>query len=534
MLSEPLLGDEVVARAALDAGLRGAYSYPGTPATELLEYLQGSAEVAKGEVHASWSANEKVALEEALGHSLAGYRALVAMKHVGLNVALDPFVSSALTGSNGGFLVVVADDPGMHSSQNEQDSRVLAEFAGIPCLEPAEHQELYEAVQEGFSLSEDFRVPVMLRLTTRLAHCRAQVHRREPQPPRARRPLPERFEDWILLPVNARRRLGRLLETREKLMAHFDERAVSEVQEGVPGPLGVIAAGLGYAYFREHYPDPGSCPPHLHVRRYPLAPGALRALARKVDEVLVLEDGSPYVERALSGLLADPRVRVRGKLSGDLPRTGELTPELVGRALGFEGVPSRGPSMPLPGRPPSLCKGCGHADLFKALTEVRREFPGLFVTGDIGCYTLGALPPYQALQTCVAMGASIGMARGMADAGVLPVVAVLGESTFAHSGIPALLSALRGQVPMTVIILDNAAVAMTGGQQSLLSGEALLNLLAGLGVDPEHLHSLLPRPQDHAANVEVLRKALRHQGLSVVVAARECLQAARRRKRGLA
>jgi len=524
-----LLGDEAIALGAVHAGLSAAYSYPGTPASEILEYLVRAARENKA-FTAVWSVNEKVAYEEALGASFAGKRALVSFKHVGLNVAADPFMNSAITGANGGLVVVSADDPGMHSSQNEQDSRFYAQFAHIYAYEPSDHQEAYDMTREAYDLSEKFEVPVMIRMVTRLSHSRSAVEVREPRSQNVLRK--GAAKDWILLPANARRRFSRLLDLQAEMVkasegSRFNVLTLNERDRS----FGVIASGIAYNYFRESVADEASPPSALKVSTYPLPVSLIRELVAHVDTVLVLEDGYPLIERQIQGLFGIAGKTVLGKLSGALPASGELSPDIVRRALGRDALPSLPPSsLPLANRPPQLCVGCPHADTFKALNKVLEGVTGANVFSDIGCYTLGALPPYNAIHSCVCMGASISMARGAADVGLHPAVSVIGDSTFAHSGITPLLGAAVADTDMTVVILDNATTAMTGGQPTYGSGERLLKLVEGLGVPKEHIRTIEPLPKNHEKNVQILREEIEHRGLSVVVAVRECVQEQRKKR----
>ncbi len=524
-----LLGDEAVALGAVHAGLSAAYSYPGTPASEILEFLVRKAAETKS-FTAVWSVNEKTAYEEALGASFAGKRALVSFKHVGLNVAADPFMNSAITGANGGLVVVSADDPGMHSSQNEQDSRYYAQFAHIYAYEPSDHQEAYDMTREAYDLSERLEVPVLVRMVTRLSHSRSAV---EVGGPRPQNPLRKgAAKDWILLPVNARRRFARLLDLQAE-MVRLSETSRFNVLEtaGRDRAFGVIASGVAYNYFREAVAGQAPPPPFLKVSTYPIPEGLVRRLVESVDTVLVLEDGYPFIERQLKGLFGIAGKTVRGKTDGTLPASGELTPDIVRAALGLPPLPALGASgLPLAGRPPQLCVGCPHADTFKALNKVLEGAAGANVFSDIGCYTLGALPPYSAIHSCVCMGASISMARGAADVGLHPAVSVIGDSTFAHSGITPLLGAAAADTNMTVVILDNATTAMTGGQPTYGSGPGLLRLVEGLGVPREHIRTIEPLPKNHEKNVQVLREEIDHRGLSVVVAVRECVQEQRKKR----
>lgn len=519
-----LLGDEAVALAAVHAGLSAAYSYPGTPASEIMEYLikisgNGQKFVAR------WCVNEKVACEEALGVSFAGKRAMVSFKHVGLNVAADPFINSAITGANGGLVVVAADDPGMHSSQDEQDSRYYADFARILCLEPTGHQEAYDMTREAFDLSEKFNIPVLIRLVTRLAHSRSSVEVRAPRE-QNRGGSYGSWQDWTLLPSNARRRFKLLLDRQKELRDYAEETRFNQlILNRENKKLGVVVTGIAYNYFKEIAGRLPEAPSYLKISTYPFPEKKLLQLIDQVEEILIIEEGYPFVERFVRGVAGIPGKKIHGKMDGTLPASGELTPDLVAAAFGLAVEPGlKVEKLKLAGRPPQLCVGCPHADTFKALKEALKDFPEAAVFSDIGCYTLGALPPYSAIQTCVCMGASVSMAKGGAEAGVYPSVAVIGDSTFAHSGITPLLDAAHYNTDMTVIILDNSTVAMTGAQPSFGTGEALDRLVAGVGVSPEHTRVIIPLPKHHQENVGIIRDELAYHGLSVIIARRECIQ----------
>ena len=530
MKPEILLGDEAVALGAIHAGLSAGYSYPGTPASEIMEYLIKAAAKSQSFV-ASWSVNEKVAYEEALGVSFAGKRALVSMKHVGLNVAADPFMNSALTNLNGGLVVVPADDPGMHSSQNEQDSRFYAGFAEIPCFEPSNHQEAYEMTREAFDISERFGLPVMIRLVTRLSHSRSTV---QPREPRGQNELRHgSSQDWTLLPVNARRRFKALLDSQAALVRLSEESAFNSLQLNEKDRLlGILASGIAFNYVQENLAGREDSPSILKVCTYPIPEKLIRRLVEHVQTVLVVEEGFPLIERSLQGLFGIPGKTIRGKLSGDLPRTGELSPETVRSALGLKPLERLGlGGFELAARPPQLCAGCPHADTFQALNKAVGEYPKGNVFSDIGCYTLGAYPPYRAVQTCVCMGASVGMAKGGAESGIHPSIAVIGDSTFGHSGLTPLLEAAAADTNMTVFILDNGTVAMTGGQPSYASGNRLLKMIEGLGVAREHIRVIEPLPKNLERNVLVIKEEIEHRGLSVIVAVRECLEEAKKKRR---
>ncbi|NOR12543.1 MAG: indolepyruvate ferredoxin oxidoreductase [Candidatus Aminicenantes bacterium] len=529
MEHEILLGGEAVALGAIHAGLSGGYSYPGTPASEIMEYLIRASDGGKNYV-ASWSVNEKVAFEEALGVSYAGKRALVSMKHVGLNVAADPFMNAAITGANGGLVVVVADDPGMHSSQNEQDSRFYAQFGQIFCFEPSNHQEAYDMTREAFDVSENMGLPVMIRMVTRLAHSRSRV---QPSPPKAQNPI--RYgesKDWTLLPVNARRRFKLLTEKQKELVQASDASEFNSLRFNTKNTkLGIIASGVAYNYVLENFQEGTEPPSLLKVTTYPLPEGLFAELVDHVETILVVEEGYPFIERNLNGMFGLCETKVHGKLSGHLPITGELSPEVVRQGLGIEPLEQKDISdFPMAGRPPQLCQGCGHRDAYDALNKALESYPQSNVFSDIGCYTLGALPPYNAIQSCVCMGASVSMAKGGAEAGVYPAVAVIGDSTFAHSGITPLLDAAAVNTNMTVMIFDNAIVAMTGGQPTYTSGEKLIRIIEGLGVSKDHIHTIIPLPKNLETNVRVIKEELEYKGLSVIIAARECVQHARKKR----
>ena len=530
MKTEILLGDEAVALGAIHAGLTAAYSYPGTPASEIMEYLIKAAAETKSFV-ASWSVNEKVAFEEALGVSFAGKRTMVSMKHVGLNVAADPFMNSALTGSNGGLVVVVADDPGMHSSQNEQDSRYYAQFAQVVCFEPSNHQEAYDMTRLAFDLSETLGLPVMVRLVTRLSHSRSSVRPAEPRGQNELRPAAGR--DWTLLPVNARRRFQVLLEKQARMAELSESSVFNSLELNLKNrDLGVVASGIAYNYIKENCREMENPPSILKISTYPLPEKMVGRLFEHVQTVLVVEDGYPFIERTVAGLFGVPGKTLIGKRSGHLPAAGELSPEVVRPALGLKPLDKfdLGGFVPA-ARPPQLCAGCPHADTLHALNKALQGLSERTVFSDIGCYTLGAYPPYSAVHTCVCMGASISMAKGGAEAGIRPSIAVIGDSTFGHSGLTPLLEAVAANTDMTVFILDNSTVAMTGGQPSFASGERLLRMIEGLGVSKEHIRVIEPLPKNLDKNAEIIKEEIGHRGLSVIVPVRECLEEAKKKRR---
>jgi indolepyruvate ferredoxin oxidoreductase alpha subunit len=528
-MNKLLLCNEAVAQAAIDAGVSGMYAYPGTPSTEIMEYFISSEEAAKKNIHRQWSSNEKTAVEAAIGMSYAGKRAMVAMKHVGLNVAADAFMNVAVTGVNGGLIVVVADDPSMHSSQNEQDSRFYARFANIPCYEPSNQQEAYDMVFDAFRLSEKYRLPVLMRLVTRLAHSRAPIKFKTDKNHQNNIALPDDPMQYILLPANARKRNKILIESYE--MVRFDNRLskYNSFEDGKERGIGVIAAGIAYNYLKENISSSKNNYPILKISTYPFPKDIVLGIFNRCGEVIVLEDGYPFLEESLRGLL-DNGKKIYGRMDGTVPRDGELNPNIVARALGISS--NNYPPVPsvVKPRPPQFCRGCSHIDMYLALNEAMKQYGNGRVFADIGCYTLGALPPYKSISSTVDMGASITMAIGAADAGLVPSVAVIGDSTFTHSGMTGLLDAVIKKSPITVVISDNSTTAMTGGQKSQATG-MLDKICLGLGVEPEHMRVITPLPKHHEENVGILREEIAYNGVSVIISRRECIQTAKRKRR---
>ena len=521
-----LLGDEAIAQAAIDAGLSGVYSYPGTPSTEITMYIQQN--TAGSNIHSRWCANEKTAMEAALGMSYAGKRSLSCMKHVGMNVAADCFMNTAMSGINGGMIVVAADDPSMHSSQNEQDSRIFGDFAMLPVFEPSNQQEAYDMVYEGFELSEKFGYPILIRITTRLAHSRAGVVTREPRQ-QNELSFPENGRmRFVLLPALARQRFRVLLEAQSLFLQSSEKSAYNQYFDAPEKKRGIITAGIAFNYLSENYPD-GFENPVLKICQYPVPIQQLERIASECDELFVLEDGYPFIEKQLKGYLNKGLI-VHGRMDGSLKRDGELTPHAVALALGIKMEQYFTiPELVTP-RPPLLCQGCGHRDLFDALNEVVKQYPKAKVFSDIGCYTLGALPPFRAIDTCIDMGASVTMAKGAADAGVFPAITVIGDSTFAHSGITGLLDCVNENTNITIIISDNETTAMTGGQDSSGTGR-LEAICAGIGVAPEHIRVIVPLKKNKEAMKAMIREEIEYKGVSVIIPRRECIQTLTRKKR---
>ena len=490
-----LSGNEAIALGAYHAGLAVAAAYPGTPSTEILETI-----ACFSGVYAEWSPNEKVALDVAIGASWSGVRALAAMKHVGLNVAADPFFSVAYSGVAGGLVVITADDPGSHSSQNEQDNRHYARSAKVPLLEPADSQECYDFTRLAFELSERFNTPVLVRTTTRIAHSRTVVEvcgERVAPPPAAFVHDPQRF---VLVPANARRRHPLVEARQQELAAYASTFAGNRVEPG-DGKLGIITSGVAYQYAREVFPRASILKLGLS---YPLSADLVRSFAASVERLIVVEELDPVLEDGVRAL----GLPAEGK--SIFPIVGEFDPGVVESAARRAGLldgdgqvaPAPIPEVPLPARPPVLCPGCPHRSTFYVLSLLGRrqqradgsaQAPRLLIAGDIGCYTLGVLPPLGALDSCVSMGSSIGMALGAAKAGVKEkVIAVIGDSTFMHSGIAGLVDVVYNGGDLTVVVLDNGTTAMTGHQENPSTGVSaqgqqtvavdIANLARALGV----------------------------------------------------
>ena len=527
MQKKLLLGVEAIGQGAIDGGISGVYAYPGTPSTEITEYIQEQETAVARDLHRQWSSNEKTAMEAALGMSYAGKRTLVCMKHVGLNVAADVFMNIAITGINGGMVIAVADDPSMHSSQNEQDSRFYGKFAMIPVLEPANQQEAYDMTVAGLDLSERSGVPILLRITTRLAHSRSGVTIAREARKENEISLPEDPLQFVLLPFNARKRYNGLLAKQALFLEMSEESPYNQTEGGKDASLGVVCCGISYNYFRENFPD-GSPYPVVRIAQYPVPERMLKQMESQVDEILVLEEGYPLVEEQLKDFFGKGK-KILGRLDGTLPRAGELNPDLVATALKLDKNPAQLTSGSLAARPPALCKGCGHHDTYRALNEVMEAYGKGKVFSDIGCYTLGALPPYNSIYSCVDMGASVTMAKGAADAGMFPSVAVIGDSTFTHSGITGLLDAVNENSNIVLIIGDNESISMTGGQDSSAYGR-LESICEGVGVSPDHIHVLESLPKNHELLVEILKKEIAYEGVSVIIPRRECIQKLARRR----
>ncbi|MGD8554432.1 MAG: indolepyruvate ferredoxin oxidoreductase subunit alpha [Anaerolineales bacterium] len=505
-----LLGNQAIARGAWEAGVHFAAGYPGTPSTEILETL-----VHYPEVDAQWSANEKVAFEEGMGAAIGGLRVLVTLKHVGLNVAADPFMVFPYAGTNGGFVVISADDPGMHSSQNEQDNRYLARMAKVPVLEPTDAQECKDFVGLGLEISEQFHVPVMIRTTTRLAHHKGLVSMGDRQKI-DRRPFeadPKRFS----VPIYRKALRPGVEERLQRLRQYAEQTPLNRVDKGGKD-VGVVTSGIAYQYVKEILP-------HASVLRlgmtYPLPDELLRQFCSQHATVYVVEEGEAFIEEHMRALGIS---NLEGKDRFGV--IGEYSPGRLAETLGLDEIPKGYASeINVTPRPPMLCIGCGHRTVFGVLRQLK-----VTVTGDIGCYTMGALPPFQASHTTFCMGASIGTAFGLERAGEEQVVAVIGDSTFVHAGIPSLVDSVYNRSNLTLIILDNRTTGMTGGQAHPASGKNLrgeeapkLDLVAlckAVGVEQVEAVDTWQRKQV----LRAVRRALAFEGPSVVIAQGECQQ----------
>lgn len=512
-----LLGDEAIAQGFIDAGGSAINSYPGTPSTQITEYVINSKQAKELGVRANWCANEKTALEASLGVAYAGKRAMTCMKHVGLNVCGDPFMNAAIIGTKG-VLIVVADDPSMFSSQDEQDSRFYGHWAMIPMLEPSNQQEAYDMVHYGFDLSEQLGTPVLYRIPTRLAHSRAGV---ELKPVRKQNELtePADAKSFVLLPANAKRLYRELIDKQPKFTKMSEESGYNKFIDGTDKKIGIITTGIAYNYLMENFPN-GKCPyPVVKITQYPLPYNIINKLYDEVDEILVLEDGQPFVEEQIKGFLGKGK-KVRGRLDETIRRDGELNAEKVAKALGIKTESTLAVPEVVTNRPPALCQGCPHVDSYTALNEVMAKHKSGKVFGDIGCYTLGF--NMGAINTTVCMGASITMAKGASEVGIFPSVAVIGDGTFGHSGLTGLMDCVNEKANVVVMILDNDITAMTGGQPSSAHNK-IRRICEGLGVEPEHIRDIVPLPKNHDENVRIIEEEVNYNGVSVIIPHRTCI-----------
>lgn len=516
-MKELLSGNEAIARGAWEAGVSLAAAYPGTPSTEILETLAAKFP----DIYSQWSPNEKVAYEVGIGASLGGARTMVTMKHVGLNVAADPFMTHAYTGVNGGFVVITADDPAMHSSQNEQDNRYYASFAQVPMLEPSDSQEAKDMMLAAYKISEEYDTPVMLRVTTRISHSKCVVTLGE-QVKRQSEQFEKNPPKWVMVPGNARKRHLVVAERTAKLTKLSEGTSLNYIESN-GSKIGIITGGVAYQYAKEVAPDFD----YLKIGlSFPLPMKKIADFVKSHDRVLVVEELEPYYEDQIKAA----GLSVEGKKF--FGRQGELSPLRVTEGLKeaglidkveVGGIPAKEDMFP---RPPVLCPGCPHRAPFMALRKLK-----VAVTGDIGCYTLGALPPLNALDTCICMGASIGNAIGMEKVQGYEkgTVAVIGDSTFLHSGVTGLMDAVYNKSNVTILILDNRITAMTGGQQHPATGKTLMGDDAAEVDIPTLVRALGCKnvreieAYDYQETLDTIKEELSHEGPSVILTSRPCV-----------
>ena len=527
-----LSGNEAIALGAFEAGARVGTGYPGTPSTEILEHL-----TTFPDVYTEWSVNEKVALEVAIGAAISGARSLVTMKHVGLNVAADPLFTASYIGVKAGLVIACADDPNMHSSQNEQDSRNYAFAAKVPMVEPSDSQEAKDFTARAFRLSEQYDTPVILRSTTRISHSMSVVipaqksERKSDDPPVFERDI----KKYVMIPAYARLRHVVVEERMRRLERDVNSLDINRIEKGDKS-LGIITSGISYQYVKEMYPEAAILKLGMV---YPLPETLIRDFCSGVEKVFIVEELDPFIELRVKAM----GIEIEGKKH--FPMTGELSPDAVGKPLSEMGFKGNGKNkdelktkMELPPRPPSLCPGCPHRTVFKALHKL-----GLTVTGDIGCYTLGALPPFTSMDTCVDMGASITLSQGIEIAEGRDrekhTVSVLGDSTFAHSGLTGLLNAAYNNRNSLIIVLDNGTTAMTGMQPNPLSGQRI-NGDEAVVLDYQKLGEAVGIESDRIVVVDAYKpddiektiaRLVKSEGLSLLVIKGLCVILRRKRER---
>jgi indolepyruvate ferredoxin oxidoreductase alpha subunit len=513
-MTELMSGNEAIARGAFECGVRFGVGYPGTPSTEILEAF------AKYDgVYAEWAPNEKVALEVGIGAAMAGAKVLVTMKHVGVNVAADPLFTVSYTGTNGALVIISADDPSLHSSQNEQDNRNYAKFAKIPMLEPADSQEAKDFIKLAFEISERFDTPVFVRPNTRVAHSKSVVALSEPDALEDKTAIRINTSKYVMVPVNARTRRVEVEQRMARLRDHAE--AFSENRMEINSPqIGIITAGIPYHYAKEVFPDFS----YLKLGMvHPLPTRMIREFAARVKKIYVVEELDPFIEEQVCAM----GIEATGKAV--FPYTSEFDPGVIEKGIsGSIEKPVDLPTLTIPPRPPNLCPGCPHRGLFYVLGKLKA-----FVTGDIGCYTLSYMKPLEGLHSCICMGASVGMAHGMSKAlkakGEGKVVGVIGDSTFLHSGITPLLNLSYNKGNAVIVIADNRTTAMTGMQEHPATGFTLQGeptkavdftvLAAALGVENVRVID----PYDLKMTRTVMKEELEKPGPSVVVSNRPCV-----------
>ena len=505
-----ILGNEGVARGAYEAGVRVASAYPGTPSTEITEFI-----AKYDEIYAEWSPNEKVAMEVAIGASLAGARAMVAMKHVGLNVAADPLFTVSYTGVNGGLVILVADDPGMHSSQNEQDSRCYARAAHIPMLEPADSQEAKDFVKLAFHLSEKYDTPVFVRMTTRVSHAQSIVEFGEREEI-ALKPYDKNIQKNVMMPGMAIKRHIVVEERMKQLAEDANQLEINKI-EWNDKKIGIITSGIAYQYVKEAIPNASVLKLGMV---HPLPKKLIEEFANQIGTLYIVEELEPVIEEQVKSY----GIAAIGKEVFSVQ--GELSVKKILSAIAKTEIPSKKPEQ-LPGRPPVLCPGCPHRGIYYVMKKLK-----LHATGDIGCYTLGAMEPLSSIDSCVCMGASVGMVHGIEKARGREFsknwVGVIGDSTFIHSGITGLIDIVYNKGMSTVLILDNSTTGMTGHQDhpatgKTIKGEAapilnLVELVKAIGIK----NVRVVNPFDLKEAEVVLKEETNKDEPSVIIASRPC------------
>lgn len=508
-----LSGNEAFARGAYEANVKVVSSYPGTPSTEITENVKNYPTI-----YAEWAVNEKVALEVAAGASLAGKRAMTCMKHVGLNVAADPLMTLSYTGVNGGLVIIVCDDPGMHSSQNEQDSRHYARFSKLPMLEPSDSMEAKEFLIQAFEISEKFECPILVRSTTRISHSKSKVVLKEPITLNEKN-IEKNADKWVMVPINAKKRHILVEERLKQLKAYFETLQIN-ISEYNSQKMGFICSGITYQYIKEVFPEASI---FKIASAYPIPVNSIREFTSKIEKVYVVEELDPFIE----GELKSEGLPIK---SINRPLCGELSPDILKTIFTNDKNIFSNPYSNIPTRPPNLCAGCAHRGIFYAISKLK-----LFVTGDIGCYTLGYLSPLNAIHCCICMGASISMAHGIDKATdsnySKKTVAVIGDSTFLHTGINGLINAIYNKSCSTIIILDNRTTAMTGHQDNPATGITLkgeptyklnfVELAKALGLK----NVITVDPTDVENCITILEEEINRDELSLIITTRACLYA---------
>ncbi|MEA2070293.1 MAG: indolepyruvate ferredoxin oxidoreductase subunit alpha [Asgard group archaeon] len=537
-----LSGNEAIARGVLEAGVDVAAAYPGTPSTEIMETIARFGK--ETGMHAEWSINEKVAFEVALGAAWSGQRSFTAAKHVGLNVAADPFFTAALFGGmRGGMVMCVADDPSFHSSQNEQDTRMYALAAHAVCMEPSTPQEALEMVKFAYEFSEEWESLILLRSTTRLSHSRGPVELGEiPKRDEAKGEFVKNPRKYVCLPANARRTKPMLIEKLERMKEYSNKSEWNIVTEG-EDPLLVIASGVSYNYVLDASQELDIKPTIYKIGfSNPLPEDKISELLKKFDRCLIVEEVEPYLELNVKALASERGIKTKiyGRKEGVIPISNELNPRILKKALGkvldieqeneeFELPEQEEINAKLPNRPPELCAGCPHRATFYAIKKAaKKKKVEPIMPGDIGCYTLGFMPPINAVDTCVAMGASIGIANGIAQATEQVIIPVIGDSTFYHTGIQPLVNAVVNKGKFIMVVVDNQLTAMTGGQPTPELGinafgepagvVPIENVVRGIGV--KHVEVIDPYDLENA--IKVFEKAIELDELTVIISRRPC------------